>query len=291
MADAGNTESASGTADPDTTTGQPSDDSATTGESTGTDSAGDSTAGASATESTAGTEGASSTGGDAFPCSGCAVLFTPLEAVSTATEFEINYGDDNAMDLSNTILTYRFHVETEGNAGGILLYAKNGSRQSYRAVYRTWTNFSDASSGFIEATLDLRDPSSGTTGSESSTGGDSESSSTTGGTGETGSTGGTGGTETGTGESDGTSSTGDVEVMLAASVFDSTDVVYVGLQVSAGTDAWEGARWGDTTVYLDSITFSDGASPDVTFDAGLSGMSINNYNNPIAGSAVSYSPL
>lgn len=40
---------------------------------------------------------------------------------------------------------------------------------------------------------------------------------------------------------------------------------FLGIQVTAG-DEWDGATWGDTTVWVDSITFSDGAAPDLDFE-------------------------
>jgi len=278
--------STSSTSAADDTT--PTDDGSTVVPTdTGTGSE-DATAGETqGTESEGGTEGESTTGGPEFPCTGCVALYVPLAASGTWTEFEINYGDNAAFDLSETLVTYRYLVETEGDAGAVQFYAKNGSRQGYDSIYRSWTGFASAST-FIEVTLDLTDlaPEETTTGTESESTGDTGESESTGG--ETGGT--TGGAEE-SGSTGGSSDEGGAEVGVATASppFDVTDVVYVGLQVIAGGGG-ESSVYGPTTVYLDSITFSTDVAADVTFDSGLSGIGINNYNSPVSGSTVTHIP-
>ena len=58
------------------------------------------------------------------------------------------------------------------------------------------------------------------------------------------------------------------------------------VQVAAG-DTWDGATWGTTTVYVDSVTFSDGAYADYTFDADASALTVGTYE-PIDGSTVDW---
>lgn len=64
-------------------------------------------------------------------------------------------------------------------------------------------------------------------------------------------------------------------------------VTYIGLNVAAG-DTWDGAELGEVAVYVDSVTFSDAATPDLTFDAGVEGFVVNTFNSPIEGSTVSH---
>jgi len=50
--------------------------------------------------------------------------------------------------------------------------------------------------------------------------------------------------------------------------FDRTAVAKIGLQIHSGA-ASPSAVYDDALVYLDSVRFSDGASPDITFDRGI----------------------
>jgi hypothetical protein len=50
--------------------------------------------------------------------------------------------------------------------------------------------------------------------------------------------------------------------------FDPNQVSVLGIQIEAGTAA-SGAVFDEAVVYLDSITFSDHATPDITFDTGI----------------------
>jgi hypothetical protein len=70
-------------------------------------------------------------------------------------------------------------------------------------------------------------------------------------------------------------------------VFDKSLVRWIGINVTAG-DAWSGANWQPVTVYVDSITFSDGATPDLTFDTTVEGFAVNTYNSPVTGSTVTW---
>jgi|GEM_PF-2779145 len=73
--------------------------------------------------------------------------------------------------------------------------------------------------------------------------------------------------------------------------FDKTKVRWIGLTISAG-DTFTGAVFGDVTVYVDWVTFSDGAHADFMFDANaVEGFAINKYNSPIAGSLLNGTPV
>jgi hypothetical protein len=50
--------------------------------------------------------------------------------------------------------------------------------------------------------------------------------------------------------------------------FDRTRVAKLGLQIHSGAVS-AGTVYDDALVYLDSVRFSDGASPDITFDRGI----------------------
>ncbi len=71
--------------------------------------------------------------------------------------------------------------------------------------------------------------------------------------------------------------------------FDASAVQFVGLEVSAGED-WDGAMWGDTYVYVDSITFSDGSTADLDFSSDAGGMYVNEGASFVEGSTVTYVP-
>ena len=51
-------------------------------------------------------------------------------------------------------------------------------------------------------------------------------------------------------------------------------VRFIGIQVSAGSE-WDGATWGDTTVQIDSITFSNGAVADIDFATDAGGLAVD----------------
>lgn len=176
--------------------------------------------------------------------SGFAVLFVPLTTENTGTDFQINFGAGTELDLSDTVVTFRMRIESDGNAGGIQVYATNGEDWGYASNYQSWTNFGDAED-FVDVTLDLAsladNPGGGMAGAS--------------------------GWDT----------------------FDKSAVQWLGVNVYAG-DTFSGATWGDTTIYLDSITFSDGAADDITFDADLEGMAVNIYNSPIAGATATHMP-
>jgi|GEM_PF-6989324 len=67
--------------------------------------------------------------------------------------------------------------------------------------------------------------------------------------------------------------------------FDPAQVVLLNIQVVAGASATA----GDTTVWVDSITFSDGATPNYDFATSAQGFAASDYN-AIPGSTVSYEP-
>jgi hypothetical protein len=164
-------------------------------------------------------------------CSGCLELFVPLAAEKTGTDFETDYGT-GLVDVTGDTITARVHVVTNGNAGGIQVYAKNGEAQGYAGAYGPWNNLGDAKNGFVDISIS---PESVTDG------------------------------------------------------FDATQVRWIGVTIQAG-DSWDGAVWDDTTVYLDSISFANGSAPDITFGASAEGFKINNYNNPLVGSELTYLP-
>jgi len=82
-------------------------------------------------------------------------LYVPLVAQKTGTEFEVDYGTSTTLDLSDTVVTARVYVETNGNAGGLRLYGKNDSVNNYASKYANWQNLSDLDGGWHEISLDL----------------------------------------------------------------------------------------------------------------------------------------
>lgn len=92
--------------------------------------------------------------GDDVECEdGCALLTVPFSAFDTGTDFEITYLP--ALDLSSAVVTARVFVEMAGNTGGIQLYAKNGATQSYVSRYSGWTDLGNATSAWMDLSLDL----------------------------------------------------------------------------------------------------------------------------------------
>jgi hypothetical protein len=83
-----------------------------------------------------------------------------------------------------------------------------------------------------------------------------------------------------------TTLTYDVSTASGSAGFDPTAIRYVGVNVNAGS-TWDGANFQPATIYVDSITFSDGASADLNFNDGVKVLGVNQYNSPVAGSAVS----
>jgi len=68
--------------------------------------------------------------------------------------------------------------------------------------------------------------------------------------------------------------------------FDPTKIRYVGVNINAG-DTFDGANFQPATVYVDSITFSDGASADLDFNDGVARLALNSFNSPVAGATAS----
>jgi hypothetical protein len=172
--------------------------------------------------------GAGGTGGAPSYC--YEALYAPIAMENDQVDFEVDYGDAGAVDLSATTLSVRLRAETAGNAGGVQVYVKNGTAQNFAAAYLGWNNLTDLTN-FTTLTYDL--------------------STATGGTG-----------------------------------FDINAIRYVGINVNAGS-TFDGASFQPATIYVDSITFSDGASADLNFNDGVNLLAVNKYNNPVAGSAVS----
>jgi hypothetical protein len=71
--------------------------------------------------------------------------------------------------------------------------------------------------------------------------------------------------------------------------FDPTAIRYIGVTIQAG-NSWDGAVWAETTIYVDSISFTNGSAADITFDASNEGFRINPYTQPVDGSTVTYLP-
>lgn len=93
--------------------------------------------------------------------------------------------------------------------------------------------------------------------------------------------------------------TGDfVEVTLDLSAlddsgiaFDKAEVRWIGINVNAGGEWDMGVpMWEDTFVFVDSITYSDGATSDATFTSDKEGLAVNEYNMPVANSDVFHQP-
>jgi hypothetical protein len=72
-----------------------------------------------------------------------------------------------------------------------------------------------------------------------------------------------------------------------ANAFDKSQVRWLGINVAAGA-TFTGAVFGNTTVYVDTITISNGVVPDFTFATTVQGFAINIYNTPITGSTVTW---
>lgn len=70
--------------------------------------------------------------------------------------------------------------------------------------------------------------------------------------------------------------------------FYKSDVNAFGIQITGGNSADEAL--GDTTMYVDSITFSDDSVAEFDFATSTSGFQVNAYNSPIAGSTVEWVP-
>jgi len=79
----------------------------------------------------------------------------------------------------------------------------------------------------------------------------------------------------------------DVDAVTDPAEFDGSVVRWIGVAIAAG-DTFSGAMWAETTVYVDSITFSSNPPADFTFTSGLEGMAINSYNSPVAGSTITH---
>lgn len=87
---------------------------------------------------------------------------------------------------------------------------------------------------------------------------------------------------------DWTTLTFDLSGVTGDGTFDITKIRYIGINVSGGGD-WDGAVWADTTVIVDSITFSGTlATLDRTFDSTLQDFGMSSYQ-PVAGSAIAWS--
>jgi len=70
-------------------------------------------------------------------------LYVPLATANTGTDFEEDYGTSTTIDLTAGTITARVYVETDGNAGGLRLYAKNDDVTNYAMAYSDWANLSD----------------------------------------------------------------------------------------------------------------------------------------------------
>jgi len=70
--------------------------------------------------------------------------------------------------------------------------------------------------------------------------------------------------------------------------FDRTAVTKIGLQIHSGA-ADARSVYGTTVVYLDSVRFSDGASPDITFEQGIGDLEfLLSESTAPAGASVAY---
>jgi hypothetical protein len=83
------------------------------------------------------------------------VLYVPLAAANTTTEFEVDYGTSTTLDLSPTTITAHVYVQTATTGGGLRLYAKNDSITTYAVQYSTWQNLSDLKGAWHDIALDL----------------------------------------------------------------------------------------------------------------------------------------
>ncbi|MBN2193402.1 MAG: hypothetical protein JW751_11355, partial [Polyangiaceae bacterium] len=89
---------------------------------------------------------------------------------------------------------------------------------------------------------------------------------------------------------DWTTLTYDLSTATGGDGFDMTEVRYVGINVATG-DPWPDGthEWGDTTVYVDSITFSTDLPADIEFNADTGGFEVGDFQ-PIDGSVVAHAP-
>ncbi|HTQ05278.1 MAG TPA: carbohydrate binding domain-containing protein [Polyangiaceae bacterium] len=83
-----------------------------------------------------------------------------------------------------------------------------------------------------------------------------------------------------------TTLTYDLSQATGGTGFDPTVIRYVGINVTAGS-TFDGATWAPATVYVDSITFSDGATPNLDFNDGVVKLNVNQYNSPVTGATAS----
>ncbi len=73
-----------------------------------------------------------------------------------------------------------------------------------------------------------------------------------------------------------------------AGTFDKSKIRYVGFNVNAGS-SFTTAIWEHVTVYVDSITFTDNAHANYTFDTSVEGFAVNIYDTPtLDGSTVTW---
>lgn len=87
-------------------------------------------------------------------CDGCAILHVPFSTATTGTDVEVDLTEAGLADMSSTVVTVRVRVVMEGNAGGFQVFVKNGE-PDYQSHYSAWTNFADATTDFVEVSLDL----------------------------------------------------------------------------------------------------------------------------------------
>jgi hypothetical protein len=118
--------------------------------------AGGTSAGSSGTSGAAG-----SGGGSATPCpDGCAEASVPFTAWNSSQSFEIYF--NSATDLSTATITARVR-KVAGKAGGLQIFAKNGSAQNYAYVASSWNEVNTLTSTWTDLSMEV---ASGTAGED-----------------------------------------------------------------------------------------------------------------------------
>lgn len=168
-------------------------------------------------------------------CGGCAVVTVSTTSDLGAGAFTIQSFRPELIDLSHTIITYRFWAETDApdNGGLLTFYAMNDFiRETFTQPMASVELPIQQASRWVEISLDLEALDASSWGGASSVGGADSM----------------GGAE---------ALRTEVEGITIVEPFDPREILVLGMMVT-GAD-------GETRVYLDSVTFSD-ATPDLNYD-------------------------
>lgn len=198
--------------------------------------------------------GAGGTGGQTGEsCTGCLHIFVPMDSTGDQAEVEVNY-NTAPVDLSNTVVRARVRAAT-GTTGAVQVYVKNGQAQGFASYYAGYTLFS-ALSAFTDVVVDLTPCSVPATPPDADAGADAGEPPPVADAGDAG------------------GDAGGLAPCTDNPAFDTRAIQFVGVQVLSGDAA---GTFTDANIYVDSITFSDGATPNFTFDSDVQGFALNTF--------------